>query len=86
MPKVEIYTTLICPYSLKAKELLEEKGVAFSEFRIEGNQERTAEAKQRSGGRETVPQIFIDNEHVGGYHELSTMEMEGKLDPMLGLS
>ncbi len=86
MPKVEIYTTRICPYSLKAKALLEEKGVSFSEFRIEGNQDRTAEAKQRSGGRETVPQIFIDNEHVGGYHELSTMELEGKLDRMLGLS
>ncbi len=86
MPKVEIYTTLRCPYSLKAKELLEGKGISFSEFRIEGDQDRTAEAKQRSGGRETVPQIFIDNEHVGGYHELSTMELEGKLDRMLGLS
>lgn len=85
MPKVEIYTTLKCPYSLKAKELLEEKGVSFSEFRIEGDQERTAEAKQRSGGRETVPQVFIDNEHIGGYQELSTMELEGKLDRVLGL-
>ena len=86
MAKVEIYTTLICPYSLKAKELLKEKGVFFSEFCIEGNRELTAEAKQRSGGRETVPQVFIDNEHVGGYHELSAMELEGKLDRMLGLS
>ena len=86
MPKVEIYTTGICPYSLKAKALLEKKGVSFSEFRIEGNPDRTAEAKQRSGGSETVPQIFIDNAYVGGYQELSTMEQEGRLDRMLGLS
>ena len=86
MAKVEIYTTGTCPYSLKAKELLEGKGVSYSEFRIEGDPDRTAEAKQRSGGRETVPQIFIDNEHVGGYHELKTMDREGKLDRMLGLS
>ncbi len=86
MPKVEIYTTRMCPYSLKAKALLEEKGVSFSEISIEGDPARTAEAKQRSGGNETVPQIFIDNEHVGGYQELSTMAMEGTLDRMLGLS
>lgn len=86
MPKVEIYTTLRCPYSIKAKELLEQKGVPFSEFRIEDDPDRAAEAKQRSGGRETVPQIFIDSEHVGGHHELSTMDQEGELDRRLGLS
>ena len=86
MQEVEIYTTLRCPYSIKAKELLKEKGVSFSEFCIEGDQDRTAEAKQRSGGRETVPLIFIDSEHVGGHYELSTMDQEGELDRRLGLS
>ena len=85
MTKVEIYTTGTCPYSIAAKKLLEKKGVSFSEFRIENDPDRAAEAKQRSGGRETVPQIFIDNEHIGGHHELSTMDQEGELDRRLGL-
>lgn len=85
MAKVEIYTTLACPYCTSAKELLSKKGVSFSEYRIEGDPDRMSEAKKRSGGRMTVPQIFIDDAHVGGYDELSALEKEGKLGPMLGL-
>ncbi len=85
MAKVEIYTTLACPYCVNAKDLLSRKGVAFSEYRVEGNPDLMAEAKKRSGGRMTVPQIFIDDEHIGGYDELSALDRAGKLKPMLGL-
>lgn len=85
MAKVEIYTTLVCPYCVNAKELLGHKGVSFSEYRVEGDPDLMAEAKKRSGGRMTVPQIFIDDEHVGGYDELSALDRAGKLNPMLGL-
>lgn len=85
MAKIEIYTTLICPYCNSAKDLLTKKGVSYSEIRIEGNPELMVEAKKRSGGRMTVPQIFIDNQHVGGYDELNALDREGKLDQLLGL-
>lgn len=85
MPKIEVYTTLTCPYCTNAKELLTKKGVSFSEIRIEGNPEMMTEAKKRSGGRRTVPQIFIDDVHVGGYDELKALDRDGKLDPMLNL-
>ena len=85
MAKVEIYTTLACPYCVSAKDLLSRKGVDFAELRVEGNPELMAEAKQRSGGRMTVPQIFIDDVHIGGFDELSALERAGKLDAILGL-
>lgn len=86
MATIEIYTTLSCPYCVSAKDLLTRKGVSFSEIRIEGNPEKMAEAKKRSGGRMTVPQIFIDNVHVGGYDELKALDNAGKLDSMIGIS
>lgn len=86
MATIEIYTTLSCPYCVGAKDLLTRKGVSFSEIRIEGNPEKMADAKKRSGGRMTVPQIFIDNVHVGGYDELKALDQAGKLDSMIGVS
>lgn len=85
MATIEIYTTLACPYCTGAKDLLTRKGVSFSEIRIEGNPDMMAEAKKRSGGRMTVPQIFIDNEAVGGYDELRALDRAGELDQMLGI-
>lgn len=85
MANVEIYTTLTCPYCKSAKDLLEKKGVSYSERRIEGDPDMMAEAKKRSGGRRTVPQIFINDAHVGGYDELSALDREGRLDAMLGV-
>lgn len=85
MPKVVMYTTAICPYCLRAKALLERKGVAFEELQIEGNRERMREMLQRSQ-RNTVPQIFIDDFHVGGYDDMAELDMMGKLDPLLGLT
>ena len=84
MPKVVMYTTTICPYCVRAKNLLQNKGVAYEERRIEGNREYMREMIQRSR-RRTVPQIFIDDYHVGGYDELAELNAFGKLDPLLGL-
>lgn len=84
MPKVVMYTTAICPYCLRAKSLLNRKGVAFEELQIEGNRERMREMIQRSR-RNTVPQIFIDDYHVGGYDDMAELDVMGKLDPLLGL-
>ena len=84
MPSVIIYTTLICPYCVRAKNLLKKKGVEFRELRIDGNRELMREMLERSK-RRTVPQIFIDDYHVGGYDDLAELNAFGKLDSLLGL-
>lgn len=83
MKTVEIYTTPICGYCMRAKRLLDQKGVAFTEFDVMGNPEQRAEMVQRSGGGRTVPQIFIDGTPIGGCDELHALERAGKLDSML---
>lgn len=84
MPNVVIYSTRVCPYCVRAKALLERKGAEFKEFMIEGNRELMREMMERSQ-RRTVPQIFIDDYHVGGYDELAELDSEGRLDTLLGL-
>lgn len=83
MAKVEIYTTQICPYCVRAKDLLQRKGITPEEVRIDLDPARLAEMLERSGGRRTVPQIFIDGTHVGGCDDLYALESGGKLDGML---
>ncbi|MEW8585529.1 MAG: glutaredoxin 3 [Candidatus Thiodiazotropha sp.] len=83
MPNVVMYSTAICPYCVRAKHLLENNGVSFEEIRIEHNQEVMQEMMRRSN-RHTVPQIFIDDYHVGGYDDLASLEMSGQLDRLLG--
>lgn len=82
MPKVQMYTTAICPYCLRAKHLLERKGVPYEEIHIDGDQEQMRIMMQRSN-RYTVPQIFIGAYHVGGYDDLARLEAYGKLDELL---
>ncbi len=84
MPKVVMYTTAICPYCVRAKFLLEHKGVSFDEIRIDTDHAIMQEMMQRSQ-RNTVPQIFIDDYHVGGYDDLAALEMAGRLNPLLDL-
>ena len=86
MVTVEVYTSRTCPYCSRAKALLNSKGVRFRELLVDGNPEIISQAVKRSGGRRTVPQIFIENYHVGGYDDLSQLDNEGKLDLMLGLN
>ena len=84
MPKVEIYSKMFCPYCVRAKRLLGEKGVSFEEHDITLGGPRRAEMIQRAQGRTTVPQIFIGDLHVGGSDDLAALERAGKLDAMLG--
>jgi glutaredoxin 3 len=83
MAKIEIYTKIFCGYCVRAKRLLESKGVAFEEYDITLGGPRREEMLQRSNGRSTVPQIFIDDRHVGGSDDLYEMERNGRLDPLL---
>ena len=85
MKRVVIYTTKVCPYCLKAKSLLDSKGVSYEELRVDDNPELVSETVEKSGGRKTVPQIFIDGLHVGGCDELYGLEKKGKLDSILGI-
>ncbi len=83
MAKVEIYTKFLCPYCTRAKRLLMDKGVKFEEFDISMGGTKRAEMLSRSNGRTTVPQIFIDGQHVGGSDDLVALDRAGKLDPLL---
>lgn len=82
MPKVIIYTTDYCPYCVKAKSLLSRKKVSFEEVKIINDQMRD-EMIKKSGGRKTVPQIFIDDFHVGGCDDLYELDRQRKLDAFL---
>ena len=83
MPRVEIYTKCLCPYCSRAKRLLSDKGVAFEEYDITMGGEKRVEMLQLANGRTTVPQIFINDHHVGGSDDLHALEREGRLDPLL---
>jgi glutaredoxin 3 len=81
--RVEVYTQNWCPYCARAINLLKKKGVTFEEIDAPSGSAERAASVQRSGGRTSVPQVFIDGAHVGGWDELSALERAGKLDPML---
>ena len=85
MKPVEIYTSPLCGFCHAAKRLLNDKGVTYSEFNVMLNAEKRKEMMQRANGRHTVPQIFIGQEHVGGYDDLAALERAGKLDPLLAV-
>lgn len=82
MSKVVIYSSDWCPYCIRAKQLLTNKGVAFDEIRVDGQPELRAEMT-RKAGRTSVPQIWIDGTHVGGCDDLYALERAGKLDALL---
>lgn len=84
MKKVEIYTKGYCPYCHRAKALLDHKGAAYEEIAIDGNSELRNEMIQRANGGWTVPQIFIDDQPVGGCDDLYMLERQNKLDALLG--
>lgn len=83
MASVEIYTTQTCGYCMAAKALLRKKGVAFTEIDVSRDPELRMAMTRRAGGSRTVPQIFIDNRHVGGCDDLHALDYLGRLDPML---
>lgn len=83
MIEILLYTTSHCPYCRRAKSLLAAKGVAFTEIDLLEQPEKQAEMTARSGGRITVPQIFIGGIHIGGSDELFSLEGSGDLDRLL---
>jgi glutaredoxin 3 len=83
MSDVTIYTTMMCPYCVRAKALLTRKGVAFDEIDVSMDPDLRNEMMERAGGRQTVPQIFINGKHVGGCDELVALDQADKLDPLL---
>jgi glutaredoxin 3 len=86
MAEVELYTTPFCPYCVRARALLDRKGVAFTDIDITEEPGRRTEMIRRAGGHTTVPQIFIDGEHIGGSDELVALDRVGDLDAKLGTS
>ncbi|MDF2578146.1 MAG: grxC [Chlamydiales bacterium] len=86
MQQIVIYVKPTCPYCIKAKQLLAQKGIGYIEVDITQEPNRRAEMIERANGRTTVPQIFIGDTHVGGCDDLYALEQAGKLDKLLGLS
>jgi len=82
--KVEVYTTSYCPYCTRAKSLLKSKGIEFEEIDVTNDPAARARMIELSGGRRTVPEIFINGRIIGGYDELRALESRGALDPLLG--
>jgi len=83
MPKVLMYCTAACPFCQSAERLLAQKGVAIDRVRVDLQPERRAEMTQKSGGRRTVPQIWIGERHIGGCDDLYDLDRRGGLDPLL---
>lgn len=84
MPPIIIYSTAICPYCVRAKHLLQRKGVEFNEIRVDHDDDQMQHMMNITG-RHTVPQIFIGDRHVGGFDDMARLEARGELDPLLGL-
>lgn len=83
MAIVEMYTTQVCPYCVRAKDLLKRKGVEVTEIRVDLDDAKRDEMLVRAQGRRTVPQIFINGTHVGGSDDLHALDSKGELDAML---
>ncbi len=83
---VEIYTWQTCPYCIRAKRLLDDKGVIYTEYKIDGDNVARAKMAERANGRRSLPQIFINDVHVGGCDDIHALDRQGKLDSMLQLS
>ena len=84
--KVTIYTTSVCPYCVRAKKLLESKGVQYMEIDVSSDSDKRLTMIEKAGGRSSVPQIFIGESHVGGADDLYALESEGRLDKLLKLA
>ena len=83
MPHVEVFSGPYCPYCDKAKALLNKKNIAFEEFNVKSDEVKLSEMLERSNGRKTIPQIFINGQHIGGCDDLYALDGAGKLDALL---
>lgn len=85
MTNIIVYSGPNCPYCDRAKALLNKKGVAFTDYNVKADAEKFAEMLSRSGGRRTIPQIFIADKHIGGCDDLYALEQAGSLNALLGV-
>lgn len=83
MPPVIIYTTSLCPYCQMARDLLERKNVTYDEIDVTGRPDLRDEMRRKAGGRNSVPQIWIGGQHVGGCDDLHALDRQGRLDALL---
>jgi glutaredoxin 3 len=83
MAKIEIYTWSTCPFCLRAKKLLDRKKVEYTEYDITGDDQARAKMVERTGGSKSVPQIFINDQHVGGCDDIHELDYDGKLNELL---
>lgn len=83
MANVEIYTWSTCPFCIRAKALLDRKGIGYVEYCIDGDEAARATMATRANGRRSLPQIFINDQHIGGCDDIHALEAAGKLDPLL---
>lgn len=80
---VTLYTTRFCPYCVAARQLLKAKGVDFTDIPVDGDPQLRREMTERAHGQRTVPQIWVGEQHVGGFTDLAALERNGKLDALL---
>lgn len=85
-PTVEIYTWSSCPFCVRAKGLLDKKGIAYTEYCIDGDEAARREMSKRADGRRSLPQIFINDHHVGGCDDLFALDAKGGVEPLLAAS
>lgn len=83
LAKVEIYTWSRCPFCIRAKALLEKKGIDFTEYCIDGDEVARQKMSDRANGRRSLPQIFINDQHIGGCDDIYSLEAMGELDELL---
>jgi len=83
MPKIIVYSGPSCPYCVRAKMLLTKKGAAFTDYDVKADAAKFDEMLAKTGGRKTIPQIFINDKHIGGCDDLYALDAAGKLDPLL---
>ncbi|MEM7554590.1 MAG: glutaredoxin 3 [Cyanobacteria bacterium P01_A01_bin.84] len=81
--KVEIYTWSSCPFCIRAKGLLDKKGVKYDEYCIDGDSAARAKMTERASGRSSLPQIFVNDSHIGGCDDIYALEAQNKLDQLL---
>jgi len=86
MPEVIVYGTAICPYCVRARSMLDKKGVNYKDVRLDQHPERRQEMETKANGRTSVPQIFIDDRHIGGFDDMAELDIDDELDPLLGIS
>ncbi len=83
---VEIYTWQFCPFCIRAKALLDRKGVEYTEYAIDGDEEAREKMAERANGKRSLPQIFVSDRHIGGCDDIHALESQGELDSILGIN